>query len=345
MGLVFSVYSKFFFPLSTFGFSNTSKSMIFPHGEERAYALPLNNPPVIKGSLATHMDPNDLIVGISFNGIIRAYPRWVLVSYHIVNDTINGAPLLVTHCEICSAASAFNPTRANLMSRSLSFIPCSYRKGTFSICDLQSNSLWHPFSGQALEGPLKGSILDRIPVKIVKWKNWLSAHPDTDVVVSSIEQKFRPHGHSDGNIFDIGNPYMPWMIARTANLKDHRLSRGTLVFGVTSGPDKLPFAVKLDGLAENSIRSFIYEKKNYFLFRGFDFSYLVFSINNSQGRKIFISSKTPLTFASENGGKWDSSGKFLDDSKIKINLELQDGYMTEWFEWVSNYPKTTICDY
>ena len=80
MGLVFSVYSKFFFPLSTFGFSNTSKSMIFPHGEERAYALPLNNPPVIKGSLATHMDPNDLIVGISFSGDSDKYKVKIIKS-------------------------------------------------------------------------------------------------------------------------------------------------------------------------------------------------------------------------------------------------------------------------
>ena len=40
----------------------------------REYALPLNNPDTVPANSATHMEANDLVVGITHHGHSRAYP-------------------------------------------------------------------------------------------------------------------------------------------------------------------------------------------------------------------------------------------------------------------------------
>src|SRR5262245_30457409 len=56
--------------------------------EGRVFTLPLNNPDVVPVSMASHMESTDLVAGVVVNGHPRAYPLWVLVGYHVVNDTI-----------------------------------------------------------------------------------------------------------------------------------------------------------------------------------------------------------------------------------------------------------------
>ena len=74
--------------------------------EGRFYLLPLNNPSTVPAGMAFHMSEADLIAGIEVNGQRRAYPLWILVAYHVVNDTLDDSPVLLSHCEACSGASA-----------------------------------------------------------------------------------------------------------------------------------------------------------------------------------------------------------------------------------------------
>ena len=52
----------------------------------------MNNPGVVPASAASHMEADDLVFGVVVKGQPRAYPRWVMVAYHVVNDTINDVP-------------------------------------------------------------------------------------------------------------------------------------------------------------------------------------------------------------------------------------------------------------
>lgn len=163
----------------------------YPLGNEQFYGLPLNNPPFLKANTARHMRDDDLIIGINYGGIIRAYPAWIISSYNIINDSVNGKPILITFCKDCQSAGAFLSTLPHLKNRSLSYVTCMYKENLLSICDLQTSSIWNPFSGKGIEGPAKGAQLARIPVKILKWKDWLRVHPNSDVIDSSEEQRSR----------------------------------------------------------------------------------------------------------------------------------------------------------
>jgi uncharacterized protein DUF3179 len=51
--------------------------------------------------------------------------------------------------------------------------------------DHETGSIWTQPWGQALEGELKGTQLQIIPVSLVPWSTWLQEHPDTLALTSN----------------------------------------------------------------------------------------------------------------------------------------------------------------
>ena len=201
-------------------------------GRRRFIYLPLNNPGVVPVSLAAHMKPEDLIAGVSVDGKARAYPLWILVAYHVVNDTLDGAPIMLAFCEICSGASSFRPVVEGFEDNSLSFQIHGIARGTFTVYDYQTQTVWSPFTGRTLEGKLNPARMDRIPLIVEPWGDWMKRFPDTDVVFASTKFKEREHGRGENNL--IGAEYIPDGFANVANMDDVRLAPNALVFGVTN---------------------------------------------------------------------------------------------------------------
>jgi hypothetical protein len=44
----------------------------------------------------TEYDPDEVVIGVEFNGDARAYPVGLLSSHEIVNDMVGGRPIAVT---------------------------------------------------------------------------------------------------------------------------------------------------------------------------------------------------------------------------------------------------------
>ena len=58
----------------------------------------------------------DIALVVHFDGITRAYPLWIMDNLHIVNDSFEGTPLTVVHCE---AAAPPSPITRRWMDGSL----------------------------------------------------------------------------------------------------------------------------------------------------------------------------------------------------------------------------------
>ena len=56
----------------------------------------LDNPNFVSVAEATWMQADEVILGLEYEGEARAYPVRMLRYHHIVNDEINGWPVLVT---------------------------------------------------------------------------------------------------------------------------------------------------------------------------------------------------------------------------------------------------------
>lgn len=57
---------------------------------------PMGDPRFISVDQAT-IDPNDMVIAVTMNGESRAYPIREMGYHHIVNDRLNGLPIVVTY--------------------------------------------------------------------------------------------------------------------------------------------------------------------------------------------------------------------------------------------------------
>ncbi len=311
----------------------------FPSAHTRTFTLPLNNPSAVSAKSAHHMRDQDLIFGVVVNGHARAYPRWIMLQYHVANDTIDNIPLLLSQCEVCSSASAFTPVLRGLPYESLTFMVCGKNHGTFSICDNQTISLWQPFTGVAFKGPLKGRRLSRIPVVTQSWKNWKSAHPNTDVILAAENLKQREHSEHKT---PPGDPFIPYYFEADANLSDKRLAPNALVYGIYTAADK-GFVVPLNSLKKFKVTRREVLGTRYVLVKYDNFAVAAFLAPENEAEYKVVKQK-PFVLGDGHGGLWNEFGFSLPESKVRKNLSLADGRLTEWYEWISDCPQSEVID-
>ncbi len=70
-------------------------------------------------------------------------------------------------------------------ARQLTFEPAQARDGVTLMRDLETGSHWQVLTGQAIEGPLFGQRLERLPSHYSFWFAWSDFHPETDLYGSA----------------------------------------------------------------------------------------------------------------------------------------------------------------
>jgi len=110
----------------------------------------------------------------------RAYPLQIITWHEIVNDRVNGAPVVVTFCPLCNTAVAFEGT---LDGRELTFGTTGrLRFSNLVMYDRQTESWWQQATGDAIAGELTDRQLKALPASIVSWEDFRSAHPGGEVL-------------------------------------------------------------------------------------------------------------------------------------------------------------------
>ena len=59
--------------------------------------VPLDNPSSLAVHEAGYLGDDELVLGVEWAGEVRAYPLRLIRYHHIVNDIVDGEPLLVTY--------------------------------------------------------------------------------------------------------------------------------------------------------------------------------------------------------------------------------------------------------
>lgn len=126
---------------------------------------------------------DDLVLGVVYKGIVRAYPVRVLDRHEIVNDQLGDTPVAVTYSPLTFSGIVFR--RPVIAERVLEFgVSGRLYNANLLMYDRQTGSLWSQFLGEVIAGPLlgKAATLIRLPADIVSWGIWKQAHPDTQVL-------------------------------------------------------------------------------------------------------------------------------------------------------------------
>ncbi|MBL7055374.1 DUF3179 domain-containing protein [Candidatus Woesearchaeota archaeon] len=272
----------------------------------------------------TQVDDDDLVLGLFYDGVAKAYPHKILNWHEIVNDKINGERILITYCPLCRTGIAFKPI---VNGQEVEFgTSGKLYNSELVMYDRLTDSYWSQTPGKAIIGSATGQVLEKVPLDTVRWKDWRKAHPDTQVLRKET-----------GFIRDYSrNPYEGYENSERlyfpVESSDDRLHAKKIVFGVEfNGKSKayeesdvqrdelindvigdVPIVVLWDDVL-NTVK--IFE-------RTFEGEALEFRIEND---KILDNKK----------GEWDVN-------EMSSKLEVVDTFGHFWFSWVSFYPETEL---
>jgi thiol-disulfide isomerase/thioredoxin len=295
---------------------------------------PLDHPEHRPAAAATHMRDDDLVLGVLAAGRARAYPWWILKNYHVANDTIGGLPVTVALCEQCSGGAAFRRERKGRVL--FMEVPGVYN-GTIILRDRETGTLWAPFSGRALEGPLAGETLERLPLFFTHWDEWVARHPDTEVVWARSSLRA---GH--GSWYTAGKWGIVSEMGETIDTWDPRLSENTLVYGVESGGSAKAFPLHRilaqKGVVNDRVGSTsIVVLASGLEAAGYDRSF--------EGQVRNFGPPAPPDQGmvdAETGSLWSIEGEAVRGPLRGKRLRPLDGYSVEWHVWSAYHPQAEV---
>ncbi len=170
----------------------------------------IDSPKFLSGNKAASMNSRDPVLGVSRNGINKAYPIAILNWHEIVNDQFGSEAIVVSFCPLCGSGVAFTAT-ASGRARHFGVSGLLYNSDVL-LYDRETDSLWSQLMGQAISGPLKGTPLKQITMAHTSWGDWLGRHPDTLVLSRNTGFKrdyerdpYAGYADSNGVIFPVSH--------------------------------------------------------------------------------------------------------------------------------------------
>ena len=301
---------------------------------DRKFHLPLEDPKWVKGRDATHMRPEDAVVGYLDGDQSWAIPWWILDNHHAANLELNGRPVVITLCERCSSASAFDPVFDGVRHR---FKVAGLFNGTIVTRDEESGSLWTPFVGRSIYGPLEGHEMKRLRLDQANWADWLELHPDTLVVFGTDDQRL---GHGAGD-FAPGVAVLPDGMKRSIQHPDERRSQFEVVLGVTvAGKWRAYPIAELDRagpVAQDVVEGtpvVVLHKKGTWLAAAFD--------PTLDGKKLELIEQDGAIVDRATGSVFNVAGFAKTGPLAGKRLTPAVYQLEEWYVWATQHPGTSI---
>jgi len=190
---------------------------------------PIDRPIYEDLSAGDWLDPSDLVLGYVAGGQAYAYPFKILNFHEIVNDELDGLPVLISYCPLCRSAIVYD-RRVGPDVLSFGNTSALYESDLVMV-DRSTGSYWWQVAGTAIVGPLTGARLDPLPSTVATWADWASQYPETLVLTrdTGYTRPYERDAFADyGEILDSGRFAFP--VGEAA--RDARLPPSALVVGV-----------------------------------------------------------------------------------------------------------------
>ena len=139
----------------------------------------IHEPKFVASSAATFLQDDDIVLGVANGNVSRAYPAADLAQHGAVSDVMPDGPISVTFCGVCNTGVVF---RADVKGRTLRFQYDRMVGANEVQKDLETGSSWQQATGEAIDGPLKGTRLTLYPVVRTTWAEWRRRYPNTQVL-------------------------------------------------------------------------------------------------------------------------------------------------------------------
>ncbi len=122
------------------------------------------------------VENKDLVVGLEGHVEARAYLVRYLAGKRLINDLLEGAPIVVyLHDDLATA---------RIFDRALDGRTLTFRLDQGRLTDQETGSVWDGLGGKAVEGPLRGRELRPHISTHSLWFAWKKYRPDTVLIDS-----------------------------------------------------------------------------------------------------------------------------------------------------------------
>ncbi|MCP4459122.1 MAG: DUF3179 domain-containing protein [Cytophagales bacterium] len=125
-------------------------------------------------------DEIEQILGLSLNGIQKAYPINILNYHEVVNDMYGNQPVLVTFCPLCGSGVGFLST-AQDKKLTCGVSGLLYNSDVL-LYDHQTESLWSQLMSTSISGEYSGTELEMISLTHTSWKEWKRQYPESQLL-------------------------------------------------------------------------------------------------------------------------------------------------------------------
>jgi len=298
-----------------------------------SWRQPLNDP--AWSDAHDHLRDDDPVLGLYLGRQAWALPWWIMKEPHVANLSLDEGPVLVTLCVMCSSAAAF---RAEVEGKRLAFRLRGRYNGTMLLEDRSTSSLWSPFTGVALSGPMRGTTLERLPLSQCLWREWLGMHPTTLVLHGSEALR-----EGRWNEFSPGSPGIPpGMRATLVRPLDERLPHNTLVLGVEHAAKARAYPLSALARIWPVLNDALGGAEIVLRCRPGTLQALAFHRRVGDRILDFDYSDARGVYDEQTGSVWNEMGEAISGPLAGTQLAYLESGVGEWYEFAAYHPGTEI---
>jgi Protein of unknown function (DUF3179) len=314
-------------PAGSFRFMNIRS------GKLRPYLVPLTEPTWMSIGQAEHMRSDDPVLALTVAERAYILPWWVMKNHHVANLRLDDRPVMVTLCERCSSAAAFDP----LVEGDLrTFQVVGSWKGSHVVADHQTESVWASFMGECIWGYHHGVHLERLPLLQMSWEDCTNLLPEALVVDGAGEPR---DGHGSDRF--PGSAETPLGLFTDV---DPRLPSNELVLGVEAGGATRTYPLERliegGGVFNDAVGGVD------IVVIGGPSSYTGAAFERRLGDRILrFAARGKQAVDEETGSVWDVTGLATSGSLAGQRLTIVDSHVGEWYAWAAYQPTTDIAAY
>jgi peroxiredoxin len=153
-------------------------------------AIPaLTDPALADGAEVNWLSGDARVIAVTVGKQTVGVPLAILDWHEVVNMTVGGEPVAVTYCPLCDSAAVFSrrvPTPddgGNAESAVLEFgVSGALYNSNVLMYDRRDKALWSQLGMRAVSGPFAGTALKTLPVQLVAFSRFRTAHPSAKTV-------------------------------------------------------------------------------------------------------------------------------------------------------------------
>ncbi|MBT3407487.1 DUF3179 domain-containing protein [Candidatus Woesearchaeota archaeon] len=200
------------------------KKGIAKPGDVKDIIPSIDNPKYQKINEVDWIGDDELVLAIHYKGKKKVYPLQILVWHEIVNDFIDGDPILITYCPLCGSGIAYHRV---IDGNAVEFgTSGKLFNSNLVMYDRLTKSYWQQIDGNAIVGELTGFELKEINIDTVVWFDYKNNNDDAIVLTRDTGAQ-RNYG-----VDPYGSYYSDSFLIFDVENEDDRIHPKTPIWGV-----------------------------------------------------------------------------------------------------------------